>query len=220
MGNIFELENDKSFLLYTNRNQILLRQKSGDMIGRSLLLANDFANSLSSFFFNGTLYYAYINEQNSIVIRNSTESKPLFVTNVIENHSCSNPQIILFRKQLFLFYNSQDLQAQTYQVNCLMPLQNQKTFPIPDRFPTLPDIQVIATEELLYFSLYSSFFHRLYCLNSNLQLTELSAASQTDEIRKLRQKLDSATRQYNDLMQVANQYREEAIKWRSKFYKN
>lgn len=240
MANIFELENNKSFLLYTNQSQILLRQKYGEMIGRSTLLAKDFSKDLSSFYYNGTLYFSYINTHNHITIRNTNETLPIFETDSIETQSCNHPQIVLFRNQLLLFYSSQKKQENIHQVKCVLPFQNRKSILIADHFPTIPDIQLIVNEEILYISLYSMFFHKIICLDSSLQLTELgirseleskekqhyqerikelqaSVSNQKNQLQKLQNMLDSATHQYNDLMQVANQYREEAIKWRSKF---
>lgn len=240
MANIFELENNKSFLLYTNQNQILLRQKYGEMIGRSTLLAKDYQKELSSFYYKGTLYFSYINTEDHITIRNTKETLPIFETDPIETHFCNHPQIVLFRNQLLLFYCSQQEDVEKHQVRCVLPFQNRKTITIAEQLPTIPDIQLIVNEELLYISLYSMFSHKIICLDSSLRLTELgvhttfeakekteyldkirelqnSITDQKKEIQKLHNMLDSATHQYNDLMQVANQYREEAIKWRSKF---
>lgn len=240
MANIFELENNKSFLLYTNQNQILVRQKYGEMIGRSTLLAKDYQKDLSSFFYNGTLYFSYINTEGHITIRNTKETLPIFETDSIETHSCDHPQIVLFRNQLLLFYSSKQEYNDIHQVNCVLPFQNRKKITIADQLPTTPDIQLIVNEELLYISLYSMFSHKIICLDASLQLTELgvhteldpkekkhyqdqinelqkSVTDQKNQIQKMQNMLDSATRQYNDLMQVANRYREEAIKWQSKF---
>lgn len=252
MANIYDLENDRSFLLYTNQNQILMRQKSGDMIGRSTLLAKDYSKHLSSFYTNGILYYSYITVHNEIIIRSSRDSLPLFHTENIDHHTYGQPQISLFGNQLFLLYSCQNPQSSSHSINLLRPLQKNKPIPIPYTFPTQPDIQTMSTRNFLYISICSDFSHKILCLDSSYQLTELftsdtlqkaqqqlteknksevmevrkqlenassTIANQNRQIQKLNQIIESAQNQYNNLMQVASQYKDEALKWRSKFYK-
>ena len=54
-------------------------------------------------------------------------------------------------------------------------------------------------------------------MKQELTTARETISEQTREIKRLHSVIQSAVRQYNDLMQVASQYRDEAVKWHNKF---
>lgn len=255
MEHIYSTEQNRKLLLYYLSSQLHLRTMNDGVISRPAILCNDYLRDLTSTIYNGTIYYAYINTEHSILVRSITEQNPLFKIDHVDSIEYFQPQILVFQKQLLLFYIIQNPLDHSYSVKCVFPFRNDISFTIPDSFPLLPKLKVFAAEDYVFINICGDFFHKILQMDKEYQcqtlgnrqdFTEEQNESYQQEIERLEQTIEeqtsviqqrdeqleekenalrnrdamieSAKRQYNELMDVANQYRDEAIKWRSKFY--
>lgn len=269
MEHIYSTEHNRKLLLYHLNNQIHLRTMNLNAIGRPSVLCNDFSRDLTSTIYNGTIYYAYVNTAHSIFVKSITEPNTLFKLENTESLEYFQPQILVFNKQLLLFYTIQNPVDNSYSVKCVFPFQNDISFTIPDSFPLLPKLNVFPSDDYVFINIYNDFYHKILQMDSKYQCNILGsrqdfAGEQSEnlqeKIEQLEQQIEeqdsaikeqdvvikdqestikeqnslllekenalrnqstmieSAKKQYNELMDVASQYRKEAIKWRSKFY--
>lgn len=255
MEHIYSTEQNRKLLLYHLNSQIHLRTMSSNTISRPSVLCNDFSRDLTSTIYNGTIYYAYVNTSHSILVKSITEPNTLCKLENMESLEYFQPQILVFNKQLLLFYTIQNPVDNSYSVKCIFPFQNDISFTIPDSFPLLPKLMVFPADDYVFINIYNDFYHKILQMDTRYQCHTLGsrqdfAEEQSEDLRqKIKQleqqiekqnsvieqqdaflsekenalrnqstMIESAKKQYNELMDVASQYREEAIKWRSKFY--
>lgn len=268
MEHIYSTEHNRKLLLYHLNSQIHLRTMNSELIGRPTILCSDFARDLTSTIYNGTIYYAYVNTGHNLLVKSITEPNTLFKLENTEALEYFQPQILVFNKQLLLFYTIQNPVDHSYSIKCVFPFQNDISFTIPDSFPLLPKLMVFPTDDYVFINIYNDFYNKIlqmdskyHCntLGSRQDFTEERSEDLKQKIEQLEQQLEeqdsiikerdaiieeqqsaikeqdallqekenalrnqsamieSAKKQYNELMDVASQYREEAIKWRSKF---
>lgn len=255
MEHIYSTEHNRKLLLYHLNSQIHLRTMNLNTIGRPSVLCNDFSRNLTSTIYNGTIYYAYVNTAHSILVKSITEPNTLFKLENTESLEYFQPQILVFNKQLLLFYTIQNPVDNSYSVKCVFPFQNDISFTIPDSFPLLPKLIVIPADDYVFINIYNDFYHKILQMDAQYQCNTLGSRQDFQEersedfkqkieqlelqiedqssiiekqeslleekenaLRNQNSMIESAKKQYNELMDVASQYREEAIKWRSKFY--
>ena len=145
----------------------------------------------------------------------------------------SNPKLAICNDTLFLFYLKQNPVSDKLSLHCITPNDNN-ALPIP-----LPDIKepvnsynvsaynnsiLLCVNEHIYRIEQIGHFKQLVTRtadnNSGNTLTEdfnKKIAACQAKINEQSAVIDSITAQYNELMDIARQYRDEAIKWRSKF---
>ena len=255
MEHIYSTEHNRKLLLYHLNSQIHLRSMNNELIGRPTILCSDFVRDLTATIYNGTIYYAYINTGHNLLVKSITEPNTLFKLENTESLEYFQPQILVFNKQLLLFYTIQNPVDNSYSVKCVFPFQNDISFTIPDSFPLLPKLIVIPADDYVFINIYNDFYHKIlqmdteyqcHTLGSRQDFTEERSEDFKQKIEQLEQQIEeqnsmidnlesqleekenalrnqsamieSATKQYNELMDVASQYRDEAVKWRSKFY--
>ncbi len=241
MGNYHETSPSVGYFLYTNGNQIFLRSRNGDMIGRAILLATDYKKSFSSVLYNESIYFCYLNDKEQLIMRSTKELSVLY-------HLEQNPEsefmylhIYHFQNKLLLFYCEKN--TEQYKLHCVCPLGDEFLLALPYQSKLLPQLHVTATRNNLYLTLTTDFEEVNYCMNNHFELQpftieqsrnlkedieELKQSieylqnqnqAQISMIEKQQQMIESAKSQYSELMHVATVYKEEAIKWRSKFSK-
>ena len=241
MGNYHETSPSVGYFLYTNGNQIFLRSRNGDMIGRAILLATDYKKSFSSVLYNESIYFCYLNDKEQLIMRSTKELSVLY-------HLEQNPEsefmylhIYHFQNKLLLFYYEKN--TEQYKLHCVCPLGDEFLLALPYQSKLLPQLHVTATRNNLYLTLTTDFEEVNYCMNNHFELQpftieqsrnlkedieELKQSieylqnqnqAQISMIEKQQQMIESAKSQYSELMHVATVYKEEAIKWRSKFSK-
>ena len=255
MEHIYTTEQNQKLLLYYVNNQIHLRTMNRENISRPNVLCSDYARDLTSTICNGTIYYAYVSTEHSLLVKSITENGSLFRLAHTDSLEYFQPQILVFNKQLLLFYVMQNPVDHSYSVKCVFPFQQEVHVTIPDSFPILPKVAVFPADDYVFINIYNDFFHKILKMDAQYQCSVLGNREDFEEERnemhaqemdalngtmdKLKEDLhiketqlierdkllrsqnamiESAKKQYNELMDVASQYREEAIKWRSKFY--
>lgn len=223
MAAIYENGYNRSMLLYENGGRILLRHKSGESIGRPVILANDFGEGLTDVRCSGTIYYAYINETGQLILRSISDQHILYQVKDAAQLVCHKPRLAAFMSQLLLFYIEQNTERQTFFIRCAAPFRRDLALPgelarsAGCLFQSCPSLDVTATGNLLFVIACTKKQSLVIRIDETFRILPQQESS-AQEIARLNAMIESATRQYNELKSVAEQYRDEALKWREKFY--
>ena len=270
MGNVYSIDAERNLILYHSGKNIYLRSSTGEALTRAVSLASDYAESLSDTIYQGTIFYAYQNTEQDIIIKNITDTNPYYKINSQDTPDCLQPQLTVFQNMLMLFYLVKNPVNEHYLLKCIFPDNTDKRLPFSEEFTDISVINLVPTTKNLYLHLHtkennftlqideslsycqlmphttlttqeaSQYENRITQLTADhtkelqhqqhqceeklasltLQLKkELSKETEQlrSEIAKRNAIIDSAKRQYDELMNTAIKYRDEAIKWRNKF---
>lgn len=239
MGNIFAAGTEKSLVIYAQNNAIYLLMATGDVPCQPTVLADDFQSGLSETIYHKTLYYTYLNTQNEIVIKSILDVGSLFTLSATDTIQYAMPHLVLFQEKLILFYMIKNPLDNHYAVKMLLPFEtdaDRQQISLPGyTFSTLPTIKSFSTENNLFLQLYTPEQCQLISLSDEYKTTVYEDASSykkdlekfrnTAEVLEFQVKqkdtllqrqaatITSIKNQYNDLMDTAVKYREEAHKW-------
>ncbi len=270
MGNVYSIDAERNLILYHSGKNIYLRSSTGEALTRAVSLAGDYAESLSDTIYQGTIFYAYQNTEQDIIIKNITDTNPYYKISSQDTPDCLQPQLTVFQNMLMLFYFVKNPVNEHYLLKCVFPDNTDKRLLFSEEFEDTPVINLVPTSKNLYLHLHSlesnytlqldeslsycrlmpqntlttkeasqyenriqqltdehikelqqqqlHFEKQLSSMNSQLK-KELSEETEQfrSEIAKRNAIIDSAKRQYDELMNTAIKYRDEAIKWRNKF---
>lgn len=220
MGNIFAVSNEKSLMLYHQGHTILLLATVGEMPCRPTALAKDFACSLSETVYNQTLYYTYLNVKNDILVKSILDNSVLFTLPSTEAIHYNSPHIVAFGHRLLLFYVIKNPLNEDFMVKSMV-LFDENTISdsnylsgLSCSFPKLPEIKTFSMSKKLLILFSASSEYRTFLLTEQLQILTLEDNRDKNALlAKQTATIESIKIQYNDLMQTASQYREEARKW-------
>ncbi|MCM1050164.1 MAG: hypothetical protein NC433_17260 [Clostridiales bacterium] len=277
MGNVYAVDTHKNLIIYSTGNYICLRTSVGENLTRPIILCNDYASDLSDIVYNNTIYYAYQNTNQDIILRSVIERDDLYKISSRNTPDCFYPQIVAIQNTLILFYFVKNPVDNSYRLKTLFPLQPEQKFILPESifspnaepdalgeavFSSLPILRILPVGTALFIHLTHDMEEFIFTINESLQCNklvsehsisleelteykeksrksdeilsmtqteldknkELLANTQT-QISKLQSELSSRDqliqsirRQYEELMDTATKYREEAVKWHSRFY--
>lgn len=241
MSVLYNTDSINSIILYNYQNLILLQKKTGHTFGQAMIAANDFKSDLSDTIYNNSLYYSYLNTNDDIVIH--TISGNTFKDSLKKETTFSylNPLLTVCFDKLILLYVIQNHESNLYSLMMYIPYSSNKPQVITEniQFCSSP-FSLLSTANYLYIHLTKS--NTFLYLDKNLNISTLSTLQELKEqsimikktkdentvllsslsikdkkIEQLNAALNSAIEQYNDLMTVAESYRNEAIKWNQKF---
>lgn len=141
----------KPLVLSASENGIFLHSFSYEHFGRPMLLCSNYKSSLSGCSYNDSLYYAYINKENVLLLRRLHESALLFRLDSTDTVTYRSPQLVAFKSTLFLFY----LEAlpDSYRIKLRLPFSDvslQLPEPLQVPFSQPPLLSLQATEQYLY----------------------------------------------------------------------
>lgn len=261
MSSIYSLDSQKNLFLYTTDSLICLRNASGEALERAIILCNDYASDMTDTILNKTLYFAYQNQKQDIILRSITDLNILYKLSSQDTPDCSKPYLTVLNHQLILFYLVKNPLDDSYCIKSICPFATEGNVIIHQSFSTQPRLLfrpftggllliAEAEEKALILQIHndgsaeqlSSFESRLTARLDELQKehasklhtmeneyadhlakVEAGLTSQLSamkaELYKRNKMIESAKLQYNELMDTATKYRDEAIKWRSKFYR-
>lgn len=227
MGNIFAISSEKSLMLYSQGNHIFLLAATLDMPCRPALLARDFASDLSETIYNKTLYYTYLNTQNDVLIKSILDNTVLFTLTSTEAIHYNTPHIVTFANQLLLFYAIKNPLNGDFMVKGMVLFEDSNVTDttylsgLSCSFAELPAIKTFLMHNRLIVLFSTAAEYRIFLLTEHLKVLKLEDSR--DKIALLAAKdsllasqtatIESIKSQYNELMQTASQYREEARKW-------
>lgn len=205
MTHLYPIPNSNALYLYTNEHQILLRARTNEGMTRPTLLVNDYAAGLCDTLFQGTVYFAYLSLDNRLIVKSAQTNSSFYELSFTESTvpKSSSLQLCTFGEHLLLFYLLQEADTNASSLHLDFPFNPEKN----DIFYNTP---VVMPQDTQWKNACEKAENELQSLKETLAQSQ----AETAHYQKL---LESAAIQYNDLMNVAEKYRDEAIKWRNKF---
>jgi len=235
----YSLGQGQQITVYSFQNGVYLRRWSGKMWGRPQLLAEDCMGDFSDVFWRETVYYGYRNQRGEYLVRDGSLPDKKYVLQPGESMRICCPRLLLHREKLMVFY----IEEREWEGGCALRGiyvgEGKKTESLGE-YERRPDFQVLQWgEELLVGVAYGGVcrYYR-WCAGDaweelagweywwEARQEELAGqqCQSREEIELLQQDLkysqeliESIKGQYQELMDTATQYREEARKWRSQY---
>lgn len=230
--------NQQSFLFFTRKKQLFLQMRLGTVWKRPQLLHSDFQRDLHCIFFHNVIFYCYINTLQQLVVKRYPAVAMVFYLPENTDFLYSNPQLYIFQNELLLFYLSKNKETQLTQIRAINPLTRYTPFSFEHTFQQLSSFMIFPQGDDLILQVLTKEENQLFILKKDCAIAPMQklsspsslADSKQEELELLRTELEekekqlhhlnemlqSATKQYNELMDVAYCYREEAKKWRNK----
>ena len=224
MANVYTAGSDRRLIIYSISRYIFLRTAYIDGIERPIMLVSDFLDGLSDVVLGDTIYYAYQNQNGDILVKNVMNNEALFRVKSSENPDMHCPQLVVNKDRLMLFYMVTNPLTDRLSLRAVYPLEEGDSLNIPVDCENVDMYEVFGMQGKAF--LYVDSFYEITsdgkfikCQDTDNQLNtymqENRQAIQT--ISQLEATIESVKAQYNELMETAIAYRDEAIKWRSKF---
>ena len=258
MSNVYSVGNNRQLIIYNAGSNIFLRVAHFGGLDRPIVLATDYLCGLTECIYNSSLYYSYINQNGSLILKNIMDTANVLAIDCNYVQEYSNPKLAICNDTLLLFYLKQNPVSDKPSLHCITPDDNNALpIPLPDIKKPVNSYSVLAynnfillcvNEHIYKIERIGHFKQLAICtadnnstdnnnadnINSNnnnsnnndnyiereKSLTEdfnKKIAACQAKINEQSAVIDSITTQYNELMDIARQYRDEAIKWRSKF---
>ena len=245
MANVYTAGSDRRLIIYSISRYIFLRTAYIDGIERPIMLVSDFLDGLSDVVLGDTIYYAYQNQNGDILVKNVMNNEALFRVKSSENPDMHCPQLVVNKDRLMLFYMVTNPLTDRLSLRAVYPLEEGDSLNIPVDCENVDMYEVFGMQGKAF--LYVDSFYEItsdgilendewrdekewdevfglmqneqkiseYENQLNTYMQENRQAIQT--ISQLEATIESVKAQYNELMETAIAYRDEAIKWRSKF---
>lgn len=235
MSYLYETAGGQGFFIYKNQNEIILRKKEGHQFYLPVIMVRDYKSGLNDTVYNSAIYYTYINENGALVVRSVLEYVFPFERQAGENVSFNSPSLTAFYGRLILFYMEKNTGEgeENYRLHGILPYEGEREILNVDLGNKDAQYKVVCLNECLLVFVENEKGYVLYEASNDLQLVaqdriensneqelamlKSSLMEQQKEINFYKSQIESAKRQYQELMQVAEQYREEANHWSGKF---
>lgn len=235
MSYLYETAGGQGFFIYKNQNEIILRKKEGHQFYLPVIMVRDYKSGLNDTVYNSAIYYTYINENGALVVRSVLEYVFPFERQAGENVSFNSPSLTAFYGRLILFYMEKNTGEgeENYRLHGILPYEGEREILNVDLENKEALYKVVCLNERMLVSVENEKGYVLYEASNDLQLVaqdrvenrndqelamlKSSLMEQQKEINFYKSQIESAKRQYQELMQVAEQYREEANHWSGKF---
>lgn len=235
MSYLYETAGGQGFFIYKNQNEIILRKKEGHQFYLPVIMVRDYKSDLNDTVYNSAIYYTYINENGALVVRSVLEYVFPFERQAGENVSFNSPSLTAFYGRLILFYMEKNTGEgeENYRLHGILPYEGERGILNVDLGNKEALYKVVCLNQRMLVSVENEKGYVLYEASNDLQLVaqgrienrdeqelarlKSSLMEQQKEINFYKSQIESAKRQYQELMQVAEQYREEANHWSGKF---
>lgn len=214
MGNIYSLSVNKNVIIYTYDSFIIMRTIQANSVTNGILLSNDYSSGFSSTIHNSTIYYLYLNKQGSLIIKSIIDARNLYSKASDQELTMLEPSLISFKNYLLLFFVIENPIDNLFYLKISLPLEENKHIVCNEKFVVRPKIKLVHTPSLLFIIVQTSKEVYIYCLDSTLTLTQYKSSEAVKLMLEEKELLiTQISTQYNELMNVATQYKEEAKKW-------
>lgn len=214
MGNIYSLSVNKNVIIYTYDSFIIMRTIQANSVTNGILLSNDYSSGFSSTIHNSTIYYLYQNKQGSLIIKSIIDARNLYSKVSGQELAMLEPSLISFKNYLLLFFVIENPIDNLFYLKISLPLEENKHIVCNEKFVVCPKIKLVHTPSLLFIIVQTPEEVYIYCLDSTLTLTQYKSNEAVKLMLEEKELLiTQISNQYNELMNVATQYKEEAKKW-------
>ena len=162
-----------------------------------------------------------------VYIKNITGQEVLYQLQGEGGLEYIQPVLVSFQGRLLLLYVIKNPLNDTWLLKGVFPFEKNLALSIPDIFSAVPKVHSLVSADHLFLFLYCQNQHKVYEIDRNLQSFPLGDVNLISERKRqeykaeLKQKediIESIKTQYEELMQTAYRYQEEARKWQSKYY--
>ncbi len=199
---IYELLKGQRVMLERRENRIFARQSQGISYGSEIVLAEHVKEYLGGCVYKNSLFFLYINEQGEAVLRNIYDTIvycqiPILKDIGMDVFEGIGGLQVTFGKLVLYFIEKKD--DEKYEVRLYFPFERE----LDQRIGEDCDLGQLL-------ELQSAMKQKEDGFQKQLEKRE-------QEIKRLKAMIESAKSQYNELMDVATKYRDEAVKWQSKF---
>ena len=230
MGSVYRTS-EGNLVLYTQEDRIYLRTLVKEGMGRAVILASDYDSDLTDVLYRGNVYYAYKNTEGKILVRNISDHGVWYRLGEEGGLEGYAPRLSTVGDILILFYAMKNPLDGTYYLRCRMPEAPDKERACLHLFENMgimeadpPMIQTISCiggmllvvdpERMIW---WDEEGNGGWIAKSDRQKQETLRVSFQEKLDQKDQIIESIKQQYEELMKVAETYRQEAIKWRNKF---
>ena len=232
MSYLYETPGGQGFFLYDNANEIILRKKEGHQFYPPVVLVKDYSGFLTDSIYNSTIYYCYMTDGGSLMLRSVLEFVLPIEIEAKEGYKITEPKLVRMNGKLLLFYIEC---GKDYVMNGILPYEDGREvfcFRSKDRILAYQIMHVgmrlvlgIGIENNYVWLILSDTFQTLEKWseqegNDSLQSAEReisqlknTIAEKERAIQYYKEQVQSATMQYEELMKVAKAYQEEVKKW-------
>ena len=233
MGNVYSAEGNRRLLLYPYEKRIYMRSLQGGRAEKAVILANDYLEDLSDVFYQNTIYYSYINQQKETIVKNILEQKVIFSSSHQSGLEYFCPILEVMEERLILFCFMKNPLDQKYLIKGFFPLQGEE-FLLPNEYDEIlqkelgciPEAGVFFLKEEKGITFWKLQWKEDKC---KIQRQYFKSQSELEKVVKemgrrnqvIREKdllIENIKMQYEELMQTAVAYREEAMRWRDRYY--
>lgn len=234
MSNVYPAGKDKSLIIYSSNNNIIIRLSCPTGMSIPLILSDDYQADLSECIHDNTLYYSYINTSGDIVVKNIMDNTCLFLLPERDFPGLNRPTLTCLNDTLLLFYMKDNLFSGRSSLHIKVLFETEDIFTVPHSLNNIKDYHVHKDGNRIIFSgdeqIYSiekighinqyiscdSFEKSSYSYRQKEDLQRKIAACQA-KISEQASALENIIQKYDRLMKIATEYREDALKWRGKF---
>ena len=126
---------NRQLIIYNAGSNIFLRVAHFGGLDRPIVLAADYLCGLTECIYNSSLYYSYINQNGSLILKNIMDTANVLAIDCNYVQEYSNPKLAICNDTLLLFYLKQNPVSDKPSLHCITPDDNN-ALPIP-----LPDIK-------------------------------------------------------------------------------
>lgn len=223
MSSIYNLGKEKNLAVYSNGNFIFMRTFVLENTSHAIVLANDFESSLHDVMFNNTIYYLYCNTDGDICLKNIIDSSVLYKLEKNSSLPFYNPHLSILGNSLIFTYIVENPVDDSYCFKCMYPLEDDcHTHTYNLNFNNRPNQNISYFNNSLLFNFYNECSDTCILITPDKKIEPFSPHEKIDFLKNTLEKKDalieSIKKQYLELYDTASKYREEAIKWRNKFF--
>lgn len=213
---VFFVGKSRYMVLYTYSHGIFQCILEGGQAGRPVLLVEDYREGFTAASYHMAAYYAYISQSGDVRIRSLSGRDEDYRILSYPGKKMYQPVLVPFRDELILFYA---VGQENYEI-CGKYIGSDRYTVLPYVFPRIPEYSCLGQGDKILFSI--SLEETLFYAYSEEKEWEClkNGATNDNSARVIQEKdqiIESIKSQYEELMDTAEKYREEAKKWRDKY---
>ena len=95
MSNVYSVGNNRQLIIYNAGSNIFLRVAHFGGLDRPIVLAADYLCGLTECIYNSSLYYSYINQNGSLILKNIMDTANVLAIDCNYVQEYSNPKLSL-----------------------------------------------------------------------------------------------------------------------------
>ena len=124
MSNVYSVGNNRQLIIYNAGSNIFLRVAHFGGLDRPIVLAADYLCGLTECIYNSSLYYSYINQNGSLILKNIMDTANVLAIDCNYVQEYSNPKLAICNDTLLLFYLKQNPVSDKPSLHCITPDDN------------------------------------------------------------------------------------------------